>query len=582
MIAAVGNLKGQRWLPFVFAVAVAATAAAQPLPELATARTDKPVVEARRAMVVAAHPLAAEAGLLTLKRGGSAVDAAIASALVLNLVEPQSSGIGGGGFLLAYHAATRSVHGYDGRETAPAAAAPDLFVGDDGQPVRFLDALRSGRAIGAPGLVRMMALAHQDRGRLPWAALFEPAIRIARDGFPVGPRLAFLIARDPLLREDTAARRLFFDAAGQPLVAGATLRNPELADLLEALATRGPEAFYAGTLPGEIAAVARSSGDPKVRLVASDITQYRALRREPLCAPYKVWRICGMPPPTAGGITVLQILKLLEDRPYGTTPPGGLMAAHLFAEASRLAYADRDRYIADPAYVSVPAHAMLAAPYLRDRASRIDPRQSMGRALPGRLMPGSSRAAMSLEVVSTTHLSVVDPAGNIASLTATIESAFGSRKIVRGFLLNNQLTDFSFAPDRDGEAVANRVEGGKRPRSAMSPTIVLDAKGRPVIALGSPGGPWILGYVARGLLGVLEHGLTLQQAVSLPHVGNRNGATELERGTAAESLREGLQLLGHEVRIMDAASGLHGFERTERGWRSGVDPRREGAALGLD
>lgn len=578
--------KGRLRLPLfvggIVAVLAALTASAQPAPEIATGRTDKPVVEAAREMVVTAHPLATRAGFDVLVAGGSAVDAAIASALALAVVEPQSSGIGGGGFLLAWDAAARRLRGWDGRETAPAGATPALFLADGGRTMRYPEALRSGRAVGVPGLVRMFELAHRAHGRLQWARLFADAVRLAEEGFPVSPRLAASIARDPLLAEDAAARRVFFRPDGKPLAAGDTLRNPELAEVLRRLAREGAAVLHEGDVARDIVAAVRARGDPGATLSVADLAGYRATEREPVCITHGAHRICGMPPPTAGGVTTLQIVRLLAGRARPEVAPDGLMGAHLFAEASRLAYADRDRYVADPAFVDVPIRAMLDERYLAERRALIDARRAMEKALPGRIagVPPDRVSGVSPEVASTTHLSVVDRRGNVVALTATVESAFGSRLMARGILLNNQLTDFSFLPERADGVVANRVEGGKRPRSAMAPTIVFDRTGAPVMTLGSPGGPWILGYVARALVAVLDQGLTLQQAFDLPHVANRNGLTELERGTAAEALRPGLELLGHQVRLVDAASGLHGIERTPRGWRSGIDPRREGAALG--
>ena len=554
---------------------------AQPAPEVASGWTAKQVVRAERHMVVAAHPLAAAAGLAILERGGSAVDAAIATQLVLNLVEPQSSGIGGGAFLLHYAAKERRLRAYDGRETAPAEAGPNLMLGSDGKPLGFVAALIGGRSVGTPGLVAMLELAHRKHGRLAWAELFQPAIKLALEGYAISPRLARLLESERWLANDREARALYYDANGKPLVAGTMIRNTALAGVLAEIGAEGSGTFYRGASAAAIVDAVRGHATNPGRLSLPDLAAYRPIERDAVCAPYKHWRVCSMGPPSSGGIAVLQILGLLAERPIAQLEPTSLMEAHLFAEASRLAYADRDRYVADPGFVAVPVGVLTAPDYLRERALLIDPRRAMGTAKAGDLGAFTQRVtAASPETMSTTHLSVVDGAGNMVALSSSIESQFGARVMARGFLLNNQLTDFSFAPERDGERVANRVEAGKRPRSSMAPLIVFDQTGAPVLALGSPGGPWIIDYVARALIGVLEQGLTLQQAFERGHVANRNGRTELERDSAAERLHGGLEALGHEVRVLPMTSGLHGIQRIGRSWVSGVDPRRDGAAAG--
>lgn len=564
----------------VFAALGASLVFAQPAPEAPSGWAPQPAVHASRQLVVAAHPLAADAGLQILRRGGSALDAAIATQMVLNLVEPQSSGIGGGGFLLHYGASNRALRAYDGRETAPRAATPALFLDVEGKPMGFAQALVGGRSVGAPGLVPMLEAAHRQHGRLPWRELFAPAIALAEEGFAISPRLHALLERDRFLRDDPRSRSLYYEPSGRARAAGAVLRNPELAATLRAIAADGSRALAAGDIASDIVAAVRTHPRNPGLLTLQDLAGYRPIEREPLCAQYRQWRVCGMPPPSSGGVAVLQILKLLETRELRQLAPDSLMAAHLLTEAGRLAYADRNAYVADPAFVPVPLRAMLAPTYLRERAALIDPRRSIDLAPAGRLTARSPIGGESPEQPATTHLTVLDRNGNVVALTSTIESAFGARLMVRGFLLNNELTDFSFAPERDGERVANRVEGGKRPRSSMAPTMVFDRHGQLVLTIGSPGGNWIINYVARALVAVLDWQLELPQAFALPHVGSRNGPTELERGTSAQALRHGLELLGHRVQEIDMTSGLHGMQRTRTGWLGAADPRREGTARG--
>jgi gamma-glutamyltranspeptidase/glutathione hydrolase len=570
--------------PLVVAALVLAcvVAHAQPAPEPATPSTPKQLVAAKRFMVVAAHPLAARAGYEVLERGGSAVDAAIATELVLNLVEPQSSGIGGGAFLLHYSAGDGKLQAYDGRETAPAAAKPGRFLGADGKPLDWPDAVISGKSVGVPGLLRMLELAHRRHGKLAWAALFEPAIKLARDGFPISPRLNSLISSDRFLTEDENARRYFYLPDGKPKPAGTLLRNPELAAVLKRVASHGADAFYRGEIARDIARAVRGRKRSPGDLTEADFAAYAAKEREPLCGRYRSWKVCGAPPPDSGTFAVLQMLGVLEHFDVRALRPGSVQAVHLFAEAGRLAYADRNLYIADPAFVAAPLAALLDPRYLDSRAKLIDPEHSMGRAQAGDPARVAARYGLAepLELPSTTHLSVVDADGNAVALTASVEAAFGNRQMVRGFLLNNELTDFSWEPEERGKPVANRVEGGKRPRSSMAPTMVFDDKGKLLMVIGSPGGHSIINYVALTLVNVLDWGMDIQQAVAAPHMGSRNGPTELERGTPLERLAPQLERMGHSIRIRDEASGLHGIMRTRDGWAGGADPRREGVALG--
>jgi len=567
------------WLPLLFCASIAL---AQPAPEAATGRTPKEAVVGGRFMAVAAHPLAAEAGYAILKRGGTATDAAVAMQLVLGLVEPQSSGIGGGGFIVHYSAADRRVRTYDGRETAPAAARPERFIGLYGRPLGFMDAVLSGRSVGVPGTIAVLELAHRNHGRLPWDELAAPAITLAEGGFPVSPRLHALLARDRFLRRDPYAARYFYQPDGKPKPVGTMLRNPEYAAVLREVAAGGAQAFYRGQVARDIVAAVQKHPVEPGNLTLADFEGYAAKERAPVCGAFRSYRVCGMPPPSAGGIAVLQILGILERLPRTDYPRDPLAAVHLFAEAGRLAYADRDRYVADPDFVDVPVAGLLAPDYLAGRAALIVPDRSLGRAPAGRPRgaPTAARDAAVLELAATTHFSVVDAEGNAVASTSSIESAFGNRRFVRGFLLNNQLTDFSFLPEADGVAVANRVEGGKRPRSSMAPTIVFDADGRLALLAGSPGGHAIINYVARVVVAVLDWEMDLQEALDAPHFGSRNGPTEVESGTSAAQLRAGLAARGHDVRIEEMASGVHAIRRVGEQWIGAADPRRDGAARG--
>jgi len=581
------------WRPISFAAATfvacacAAAAAQTPAPpELPSGWVAKRPVESRTFMVIAANPLAAQAGDTMLRAGGTAVDAAIAAQLVLGLVEPQSSGLGGGAFMLVHDGRTQRLVAYDGRETAPAAARPDRFLGADGAPVAFADATLGGRAVGVPGAVRLLELAHRRHGRLAWRALFAPAIALAEQGFAVSPRLHALIAAQPQFLP--AARAYFLDAEGRPLAVGATLRNPAYAATLRRIADEGPDAFYRGAIAQDIVDTVRDAAANPGDLTLADLAGYRARVRVPMCASYRAYRVCGMPPPSSGGLTVLQILKLLEPYPIEDMAPASFWSVHFFSEAGRLAYADRAVYEADPDFVPTPVW-LLDPAYLRARSQLITTTGSLGRAAAGEPPAAAPRARQlawgrdaSPELPSTSHVSVVDRYGNAVSMTTSIEAAFGSRLLTRsGFLLNNELTDFSFAPQDDaGRPVANRVEPGKRPRSAMAPTIVYDAGGRLYLVTGSPNGSAIINYVAKTLIGVLDWKLDPQAATDLPNDGSRNGPTELESGTASVALAPRLRAMGHDVTIAAQTSGLATIVRTQRGWIGAADPRREGAVLG--
>lgn len=551
-------------------------------PESGTGRTGQSLAHARSHMVAAAHPAAVDAGLAMLDRGGSAMDAAIAVQLVLNLVEPQSSGLGGGAFLLYHDAQRRSLHAYDGRETAPAAATPDLFLRPDGKPMSFREALAGGRAVGVPGVARLLEFAHARHGRLPWATLFEPAIALAEKGYAITPRLHRFLQLDSELVQDPQARALYFDAAGAPKAAGTLIRNPAFAQTLRLIAARGADAFYRGEIARDVVAAVRGHATNPGRMTEDDLAAYRVHEVAALCAPYRSYRVCGMPPSSSGGIAVLQILGLLARFDMAKVRPGSAEAVHLAAEASRLAFADRSRYVADDRFVPVPTAGLIDPGYLAERSALIRREASMGKAAAGTPRGADTAYADDAmdEAVGTTHFAVVDAAGNALAMTTSIEYFFGSRVMVRGFLLNNQLTDFNFSPTENGRPVANVVAPGKRPRSSMAPTLVFDAAGRFHLAVGGAGGSNIINYVAKTLIAALDWRMDIQAAIDLPNFGNRNGPTELESGTPAAQLEGALRALGHAVRVTDLNSGLHGIMRDGDGWQGGADPRREGIARG--
>lgn len=553
-------------------------------PEAATGTTARTLATGSRHMISAANPYATAAGLEMLRAGGSAIDAAIAAQLVLGLVEPQSSGLGGGAFILHHDPRTSELTAYDGRERAPAAARPDRFLGG-GRPLPYDRAVHSGASVGVPGLVRLMEDVHRRHGRLSWAALFEPAIALAEAGFVVSPRLNLLLYWMGAKNFATEARRYFFDASGLPRRAGEILKNTHYAATLRRIASAGAAGFYSGDTAKAIVSAVSSAGGAAGDMTPEDLDSYTVKTRPPLCTPYRGFRVCGIGPPSAGGLVVAQTLTMLERFDLGRGPAAALnvTAMHLIAEAEKLAYADRDRYIADPDFVPVPS-GLSDHDYLRRRGDAIKPDRAMPKpdagAPPG-LAGRAFGADATQESVGTTHLSVIDADGNAVSMTSTIEAAFGSRLWSAGFLLNNELTDFSFRPvDQDGRAVANRVEGGKRPRSSMAPTIVYDGEGRVFAVLGSPGGARIPLYVIKTLVALIDWRLDAQEAVSLANFGSRGGAFEIEPGRHTLSHALGLSAIGHRILPDLLTSGTHIIVRRDSGLEGGADPRREGVARG--
>jgi gamma-glutamyltranspeptidase/glutathione hydrolase len=571
-------------------------------PEAASGfRTDLQTRHASKHMAAAANPLAAEAGREMLRQGGSAIDAAIAMQAVLTLVEPQSSGIGGGAMIVLWDG--KQVRTYDGRETAPAGATEKLFLRPDGKPMSFPQAQIGGRSVGTPGVLRALEMAHKQHGRLPWAKLFEPAIKLAEQGFAISPRLHSLLESDPVIRNSPDMAAYFLNADGSVKAVGTRLQNPALAAVLKRIANEGADALYKGPIAEEIVAKVQGHANPG-SLSLNDLQHYQAKERAPLCTDYKRWQVCGMPPPSSGGIAVAQILGTLQAletrdprlsltplKPVKTDKPAGIepapQAVHLIAEAERLAYADRAQYVADTDFVPVPVKGLVDPGYLANRASLIGER-SMGTAKPG--TPPGVQVAYAPDRsplrISTSQVVAVDDLGGAVSMTTTIEAAFGSHLMVQGFLLNNQMTDFSFIPEENGQKVANRVEPGKRPRSSMAPTLIFDRNsGEFLASVGSPGGSQIIEYVAKTTIGLLDWNLDPQSAISLPNFGSRNGPTELEQGQFSPTLIQALKDKGHAVNEIDMTSGTQAIVRVKDAQgnatlEGGADPRREGEALG--
>ncbi|WP_109468825.1 gamma-glutamyltransferase [Albibacillus kandeliae] len=561
-----------------------ATTVAPASPEIAAALAAKDEgrpVEADHWMIAAANPLAVEAGAKVLRAGGSAADAMIAAQLVLGLVEPQSSGLGGGAFLVWYDAATGQMTTLDARETAPLEATPQLFLDAEGQPLQFFDAVVGGRSVGTPGTPALLGAAHARWGKAAWGDLFAPAITLAEEGFEVSPRLAESVAGDAerLGRFETTAS--YFLPGGAPIQAGQVLTNRPYAETLRLLAEQGADAFYAGDVARDIVqAVRGAEGNPGV-LSELDFATYAVKERPPVCADYRSYEVCGMGPPSSGALTLGQILGMLEHSELNALGPKEPEAWRRIGDASRLAFADRGRYMADSDYVPMPTEGLIDPAYLAERAKLLEGDDALPEVAPG--TPEWDHAELwgddqAIEFPSTSHITIVDGEGNVLSMTTTIENAFGSRLMVRGFLLNNELTDFSFATHDEGLPVANRVEPGKRPRSSMAPTIVMRDE-RPVLAIGSPGGSRIIGYVAQAIIAWADWGMNVQQAVAMGHAVNRFGTFDLEAGTPLEDMLEPLEAMGYQAKVQELNSGLHAIEIGQV-LKGGADPRREGIALG--
>jgi gamma-glutamyltranspeptidase/glutathione hydrolase len=533
-------------------------------------------------MIAAANPAASRAGLEMLRKGGSAVDAAIAAQMVLTLVEPESSGIGGGAFLLLYDPRHKKVTSFDGRETAPASATPGMFLDASGKPRGHFDAIPGGLSVGVPGTLAMLELAHKKYGRLKWSTLFQPAIDLATRGFKVSRKLAGELRSMPELGKMPDIRAYFYHKDGTPVAEGETLKNPDLAQTLRTIANGGAKAFYTGAIAQAIVEKVQNAPVNHGGMTLADLADYKAIEREPVCGTYRVYRLCSMGPPSSGGVAVLQILGMLERFPSKDLAPNSLSEVHLMSEAERLAFADRAEYLADPDVIHVPVAGLLDRTYLHQRALLIDPAKDMGKAAPGSPpMSGDKFAPQRTpQLPGTSHLSVVDNNGEVVSMTTTVEYVLGSEMMAKGFVLNNELTDFSFEAVHDGKRVANAPAPGKRPMSAMSPTIVFEPDGKFKIATGSPGGPIIIPYVAQSIVDMIDGNLTPQQAAGEPHFANPNGPTILEKGTSIEALAPQLTAMGHTVISRDLESGLHIIEHVKGGYIGGADPRRDGVALG--
>ncbi|MCW8125487.1 gamma-glutamyltransferase [Microbulbifer halophilus] len=550
-------------------------------PEVATGRTEVKSATARDAMAVTANPHASRAAEKILARGGTAVDAAIAAQLVLGLVEPQSSGIGGGAFMLSYRADDGELQYYDGRETAPSGVDENYFL-HDGQPRSFFEAVIGGYSVGVPGVLRMLELAHERDGKLPWATLFQPAIELAENGFRVSPRLHQLLERLPQVDARPAIAGYFFGEDGEPLPVGHRLENPEYADTLRTIAEEGADAFYRGPIAEALVEAVREDPQNPGVMTLEDMAGYEARVRDPICSIFLTYRVCGADAPSSGGTTVGAILGMLGEFPLAEYEAGGSRLTHLFSEASELAFADRNTYSADADFVSVPSQAMVAPQYLARRAQLIDSERAT-QAVAGepQSFDEPRLEAASPEMPNTSHLSIVDRYGNGVSMTTSIETGFGSRLLVKGFLLNNQLTDFSFTPkDAKGSLVANRIQPGKRPRSSMSPTIVFDTDKEMRLLVGSPGGSRIIDYTARTILYHLGLGMPIEDAVAAGNIGAIGRRVELEPGHFSADTVAQLGKLGHRVVERDLNSGIHAIALIDGELRGGADPRREGSALG--
>ena len=571
---------------FIAASFLATAAVAQPIPKDADSGPIQAASSAGagpfKAVVSAAHPLASEAGLSILKRGGSAADAAIATMLSLTVVEPQSSGIGGGGFIV-YQPANGPVGSIDGREKAPGVASPGQFLGPDGKPMPFMQAATGGRSVGVPGNVALAAEAHKKWGKLPWATLFEPAIKLA-EGFIISPTMARFIAfgQDSLKQAGPEGRALYYDKDGAPLKAGTTFRNDKLAATLRLIAAKGADAFYKGPIAARIVKTVSTADANPTALTLADLAAYKAEVRDPVCGTYRQYKICGMGPPSSGGTGVLAMLKQLERFDMKGLGKDNPVSWHLFGESQRLAYADREKWIGDPGFVAVPTKGLADPAYLGARSALINAGDRMAKAEAG--MPAGAPTARvnaaDNEVAGTTNFAVADSAGNITTWTSTVEKTFGSGLVAEGFVLNNELTDFNFAPEDQGKLTANHVQPGKRPRSAMSPTIVYDSSGKAILAIGAAGGVTIIAQVTKAIIGVLDWGLPVEEAIAMPQLIAIGDRFAVEKGTMLETMIPAFTAIGHKPVATALPLKLNGVQRVAGGWRGGADARGEGRPAG--
>lgn len=551
-------------------------------PQISTTNSSKPLVKAKEFMVATANPHASQAGLDILKAGGSAADAAIAIQLMLGLVEPQSSGLGGGAILLYWDNSAKKLIALDGRETAPKAIKPEVFLDKEGKPLQFMDAVVGGRSVGTPGTVKLLEHLHKNYGKLAWSDLFKAPIALAEKGFAVTPHMAEQVAASAeSLAKFPSTKAYFFNAEGQPLSAGVNRNNPDYAATLKTIAEQGAKGFYEGPIAQAIVDTVKNSPDTAGSLSLEDLSAYTVKEREVICMNYRAHEVCGMGTPTSGGLAMAQILGMLKEydlSKFGADSPDSW---RLIGDATRLAFADRNRYVADSDFIKVPTQGMLDPAYLKQRAELLKGSTGLKAVEPGNFTATTQSRVddNSLELPSTSHFVVIDKAGNIVSMTTTIENGFGSRLMTNGFLLNNELTDFSFVSEENGQAVANRIEPNKRPRSSMAPTIVFKDK-QPVLAIGSPGGSNIIAYTTNSIIGYLDWGMDIQKAVAMPHMVNRTGDYYLEKGTDAEKYKPVFEEMGYTVKVDNLNSGLHAIAIKADGLEGGADPRRDGVVLG--
>lgn len=559
--------------------AASAPVAEHHAPEQGTGLTRQQLVHAKEFMAASANPLATEAGYDILKRGGSAIDAMIAMQTTLSLTEPQSSGLGGGAFLVYWDNTEKKLTTFDARETAPEAATEKLFLDENGEPLKFMQAVVGGRSVGVPGVPKLLEDVHKRYGRLPWKTLFGKPVELAEKGFAVSPRMAKSIEQNREHLQRYPATAAYFLPGGKPLEAGAVLKNPEFAKTVKLFAKRGSEPFYSG-LPAVNIVKTVAAADNPGSITLDDLKSYRVIERTPVCAPYREYEICGMGAPSSGGIALGQIFGILQHFNMRALGAENILSWRLLGDASRLAFADRDYYVADPQFADVPTAAMLHPSYLKLRAGLIGAEYGALAAVEPGGFARTQGKGEGMELPSTSHMVIVDKEGNVVSMTTSIENAFGSTLMANGYLLNNELTDFAFNPvDSEGKNVANSAAGGKRPRSSMAPTIVMK-EGRPYLAVGSPGGSRIIGYVAKTLAAHLDWGMDIQQAVDLPNMLNRTGTYELEENTPAAAKAPELERLGYKVQIRDLNSGVQGIVIRADGLQGGADPRREGKVMG--